>query len=328
MSEVSLSDFTARPHTTPVEFGDVTVAQVVSQYKPYKNAITLVRPEDPAIEFYLLNDAVATLSAGIDKTLPLTVAQIDLMNIYYDSMQSIGHRVFFYLLLICTRESRHCSTTPALTKACKDLGAYEFWKSIKGSESTAAVSELLNHPPATSFKNYTEHMYQCFMHGDHKSGFAGEAWAKVAKPFRDFVHGVITMEVLLDTVWTLAHNNGPIFNKGMLFNNYTTELQKILDVQRAGQIPNLVEFKESSEVSSRHLMLLEQCRVVLPDFAGEAVNWQKVKELGAKGNWGPKVAKKAPDLVLKIPIDTGSKDWIQVTLTESVKKISRKSTKQ
>lgn len=330
MADITLSDFTSRPHTTKLHFGDVMLPGVIENYKAYGFTAGTKQPESLAIEFYLLNGATAMLAQQVDSNAPLTGGQQSLLTNYYASMQNIGHRAFFYLLLICTRETRHCKETEALVEACKPLGAYPFWTSLYSDmEPSQAVKHFVANPPNISLENYTEHLVKCFETGKHKSGFAGEPWAAVARPLRDFVHGTITMEVLLDTVWTLAHNNGPIFNKGMLFNNYTGDLQKILDVQKAGQMPNLVEFKESVYVEGYHLTLLNLCQSVLPDFGGEPVNWQRVLDLGGS-NWHPnKLSKSASKPVTqKFSIDLESKTAgykIQITPTEFVKKTTRKA---
>lgn len=330
MSEVTLSDFTSRPHTTKLQFGDVMLPDVVDNYKAYSQTAGTLKPEPLAIEFYLLNGATAMLAQNINKDAPLNFQQQQLLSRYYTAMHDIGHRAFFYLLLICTRETRHCKETEELVKACKPLGAYKFWTTLYSDmEPSQAVKHFLANPPAVSLKNYTEHLVKCFENGKHKSGFAGEPWAAVARPLRDFVHGIITMEVLLDTVWTLAHNNGPIFNKGMLFDNYTGELKKILDVQKSGQMANLVEFKESDHVGGYHLSLLNLCQVAVPDFGGEAVDWQLVKDLGGSV-WSSKVKVKPPVTVnFGVGIDfPNPPPKLKITPTEYVKKITRKETKK
>lgn len=53
--------------------------------------------------------------------------------------------------------------------------------------------------------------------------------------------------LLLDRAWALAHNTGPIFNKGFLFaNQKSSDLMTILNAQRAGLIPGLISFNASS----------------------------------------------------------------------------------
>ena len=61
-----------------------------------------------------------------------------------------------------------------------------------------------------------------------------------------FVSGEFSAEMMLDTVWTLAHNGGPIFNKGQFY-ACTANALRILDVQRSGQIPEAVLFDHAIE---------------------------------------------------------------------------------
>jgi hypothetical protein len=323
----TLAEYLTRPHTSKLDFGAVKVNVLAKKYQEYRAETqgSTTQPEHQAIEFYLLNSAAAMILQQSDKFQPLSQGQVAVMDAYYQSMQSIGHRAFFYLLLICTRESRHCKINAAMEEACNPLGAMIFWnKHLKEvDDSDDAIKAFLQNAPECALKDYTEHLVQCFVHGGYKKGFAGEAWAAVAKPLRDFVNGVISMEMLIDTVWTLAHNNGPIFNKGMLFKNHLgdgEELRKILNVQRAGQMANLVEFKESKFVTADHLKLLQLCQAALPDLGGEAVNWKQVTALGA-----------VPITPAKIKVSGGPLPepvMLQITPTEFVKKITRKETKK
>ena len=52
--------------------------------------------------------------------------------------------------------------------------------------------------------------------------------------------GTTSMEMLVDTGYTLAHNGGPIFNKGMMYTHYDSHFLTILDLQRAGQMLDLL----------------------------------------------------------------------------------------
>lgn len=331
MNEVcSLADFRGRPHTTMIDFGEVTVPQLVESYQEYKvSAGPVVQPEELALTFYLMNSAMADLSQKVSSNQPLSPDERAVLDQYYVSMESIGLRCFFYCLLICTRETRHVSANPKMDEACaSSKEAYKFWKGIKGSGSEGAVSHLLDHPPKTTIKDYTEFMVNCFQFGGHGSGYAGPAWAAVARPLRDYVHGAITLEMFLDTVWTLAHNNGPIFNKGMLFKTYSgEELVKILDVQRAGMVPSMVVHSDSKFVRPHHLGLVELVKKALPGFGAMPVDWGQVVKLGAVGSYAKsKVAKAQPAAPKQAPKQAPKPDptWLQIMPGVYVKKISRK----
>jgi hypothetical protein len=130
--------------------------------------------------------------------------------------------------------------------------------------------------------------------------------------------------MLLDTVWTLAHNGGPIFNKGMLFYHYnSTELVKILDVQRAGMVPNMVAHADSKFVQPSHGELMVEVRKVIPEFGKAPVDWQKVQELGAVGKYA-KVPPKPATPKVKPVMDP---NLLQIMPGTFVKKVSRKEVK-
>lgn len=328
MTEKTLADYRNRPHTRPIQFGDVMVPDILESFgKRFPLNVDLRQPEELAIEFYLLNGAVAQLRQNTPDNKPLTVHEIVLLDEYYDSLEKIGHRAFHYLLLICTRETRHCGSTTVFKEKLKPFGALEFWATLRGLDSDAAVDRFLNLPPKITLKNYVDHLVLAFLHGTHSNGYAGAAWKDVAQPLRDFVHGVISMEVLVDTVWTLAHNGGPIFNKGMLFREHN-EILRVLDVQKAGQIPNLVRHGESTHVKAKHVTLLNTCVLpVLPELGKDPVNWQTVNQLGGH-EWKTWPYKKVqPELCAKPKLTSTTEFMIPISPFEDIMKIKRKDLK-
>ena len=96
------------------------------------------------------------------------------------------------------------------------------------------------------------------------------------------VVGETSIEIMNDTAWTLAHNNGPMFNKGMLYNTYTSTIYKILDVQRAGMIPQLIaEGTLGSHADSAVSQAFEAVKAVFPESVTGYVDWFKVEALGS-----------------------------------------------
>ena len=320
-----LLDYKHRPQTKPLDFSGVSVQSLVGSCKAYRQSLPhdKVRPEHQAIEFYLLNAAAAELSLTLDHHEPLTPDHQAVLDRYYQALEQSGHRAFFYLFLICTREARHWQLggqADLEKKYGKKLG---FFNSIPDS-SGEIMTHLETHPPEFSLVDFTELLVDVFSTGSFGGGFGGKNWAEVAKPLRDFVKGATTMEIFLDTVWTLAHNNGTIFNKGMLYNDANkAELLKILDVQRAGLVPNLVAHGDSSFVIEAHVQTLLTVRQVLSEFGVCPIDWEKVKALGAKGHYSAK-----PSKVLKPKdIATPPANSFQITPTHSVIKITRKEAK-
>jgi hypothetical protein len=270
-----------------------------------------------AISFYLKNAVMAEICLKHDSDADLGPLD-ELIEEYQRTVRLAGLRMFYYLTLICTRESRHVgSSIVPYVKSTYPCG--DFLEHIRGSNETAAVDSFRLQPPPGSFGDYTNMLVDVFKKGTFSGGFGGKPWMNVAVVLREFVHGSNSMEILLDTAFTLAHNNGPIFNKQMLFMHYSLpELTKILDVQRAGMIPQFVNGCESQFVMAEHTAFMQRVKALLPDSFHGPVDWQKVQDLGAVGHYASK--KKSKPL---------SNNYLYVTPKYAAKKVkvSRKGVK-
>lgn len=347
----TLNDFKSRPQTQMLNFGDVSVPTLMNAYKEYHHTICtegveLVHPETCAMDFYLVNTATAMLRQKLDSNQPLPSAEEKVFDTYYELMGRIGLRAFYYLLLICTRESRHGMSTPKQLKVMEQLGTLDFWNTIHETNEIVSVKTLSENPPNIPIRDYVDHLLGCFELGTWSSSFGGPKWANVARPLRAFVHGEITMEMLVDVVWTLAHNGGPIFNKGMLFHVYGSDLHTILDVQASGQIPNLIANGHKNAPSLNQMFtpnqkgFIKHVREIIPDFGVAPINWDEVKKnakakkaaiaeenvnvsfeniaIAVEKNWAKK---KTKPVVPKAPMPA---NMYQVTPIQYVKKLTRK----
>jgi hypothetical protein len=108
------------------------------------------------------------------------------------------------------------------------------------------------------------------------------------------VWGRISAEMFLDTGFTLCHNGGPIFNKGMLYHHANkAELERILDVQRAGQIPQLVASKGTKFVTAPLSAYQSKMRELLGGEFDGYVDWFLVESLGSLGKYPTEKAQQA-----------------------------------
>jgi len=201
-----------------------------------------VMPEHSALDFYLANHVVALIRTKHSDAEQISEEEIELVESYVEKTNEAALRAFAYLLLICSRELRHCNGSSP--KDCKitpeEKPAYDFIRQ-GGLNSTSANVANLVWDGNIDFEigHWCSVLEKVFRRGSFPGGgFGGKNWANVALPLSEYVHGVYTAEMMIDTVWTLCHNNGPIFNKGMLYERHTANLYRILDVQRAGQVPN------------------------------------------------------------------------------------------
>lgn len=253
-------------------------------------------PEREAINFYLKNHAMSVVAQKLDKCEPLGQFAWFAAD-YHDQLQQSVLRMFYYLLIICTREARHCNSTAAdkvISKYHPTLKA--FYPHIADTASETSVAKMLSQPLQMTLGEYSDFLVDIFYKGSYSGGYGGKKWGAVADVFRGFVHGTLTGEMMLDTSYTLCHNNGPIFNKGMLFSMYGQAIKEILDVQRAGMIPayirdisNGVQYLSNGHVTQDMREYVQKFSAYSPDFCA-SVDWKKVKELGALGSYSYKTA--------------------------------------
>lgn len=241
-------------------------------------------PETAALQFYLLQHAMSDIRQRFGPDQPMgDVAEI--VEAYHKLGVDLGQRMFVYLMMICTRESRHTKGTTAFHAKAKNKFGAVFKDSIDrmaGMHPAAAITIFLKSPPKMDLGTYCKGMAWLFYNGQFTGGFAGPLWGKIAELLETFVSGEISAEIMLDTAFTLAHNGGPIFNKGMAFHGYdSTKLLLVLNVQATGQIPHMIGSLGSypelkTYVSSEAVGMYNTCREKLGDTFGGPIDWFKV----------------------------------------------------
>lgn len=240
------------------------------------------RPENDALWFYMSNHAMAEIAMALEDFEPLGDFQKHVEN-YHEMMQAKSLRMFYYLFMITAREARHCHTGhvpqslrdkyPLAYQTHMKFSGFSPQKFSQWASSALTIGEWLE---------YIEAQYKAS--GCYGGSYGGKPWANITRVTKEFVQGKITMEMLLDTAFTLSHNCGPIFNKGMLFNSSGSQLIKLLDVQRSGQIPQLVAESGVKHVNSLHREYQSQIENLIPSFGGY-VDWHLVEKLGAVNSY-------------------------------------------
>lgn len=290
----TLKEFNNRPFVTPLSVGHVALEHVTSSYISFvgktgffklEGESEYVAPESEAISFYLKNHVMALINQRFHVNEPLEEPYICLLHDYHRTMQVKFLRAFFYVLLICTREARHAKKKTAVEKDYPDLFS---WFCEIPHNHTEAISYLINgKKPDVTLSRYVKFLCDVFSKCSWSGGYGGKAWNKVATSLKYFADGEISPEMFIDTVWTLSHNNGPIFNKGILYScQHNKALLKILDVQRSGQIPNLVSeaYGNDKFILDEHTEYLKLTKSLFPELGG-SIDWDLVKSLGAVGSY-------------------------------------------
>jgi hypothetical protein len=281
----TLAYFDSAPQFKAISLGHIPVSVLGASTKLYRSTAGLVSPDTEAIEFYAANHCASEISKLFTKNEILPAWAQGVMDTYLHAVVSQGQRLLHYILCVATREARHTKAPNAdwWAKLAKHSGAgfEEFAKKITQMPSeNEAIEHFMNNPPACTARQYANGLVYLFQHGKFGSSFGGTPWAMIAKCAADFLSGHTSMLVLVDTAYTLAHNNGPMFNKGMLYEHYTGNFITILDIQHSGQIPALVldktdwQIKIPAEVKT----MVATVAANLPEASAFAthVDWHKV----------------------------------------------------
>lgn len=289
-----------RPLALKRNLGGLPVVGTINPMKQFASQYgKSASPESEAIWFYMANHAVSEIEMRFDPDEPLPAPVVDVLNEYNKLASAIAARAFYYLLLITCRESRHCKKKAEIAPHVSKSWGAEAMKGIEHYPDHADISAVCNvftsYTPNATLQQITEAVrYSFYTPGGYHGGYGGKAWGKVSDCLVSYVNGEYTAEMMLDTVWTLCHNNGPIFNKGMLYGMYGSYITEILDIQRSGQIPQLVLTSQSvgskSHVKPDMVQYAEKIAALFPDSeafkTGALIDWHKVEALGSVKKYG------------------------------------------
>lgn len=255
-------------------------------------------PNKDAFEFYFLNHCFSELKNRLLPNKPLCDFSQKVCDLYHDVTVKQACRLFCYITLICTRETRHTkSTIFDLAKEVKgstfkyEVDEYfDFLSDIKGGGSSSVIEKFLANPPSIELGEYVKGTYLTFYNGSWNGGYGGKKWAAVAKLLLKFVEGEITPEIFVDQAYTLCHNNGPIFNKGILYNHYASNYLNFLDMQAKGDMPYVFSLHKKGSADSLEPYKSETLLHLYDDFYsyfGESF-FKKNKDSGNDSKKKPK----------------------------------------
>lgn len=306
-----------RPLQTNIDLSEARLQHVMQQYTHLRTDLAAndgsieAKPETDALWFYVQQHALSLAERNLDADEPMGDYEQYVKQYHSDGQRKVM-RMFYYLLLITTRESRHAKSGAGKTNLYKKYpNIVDFHKNyVQDSSATSAIQALIDNAPDITLGEYTNFLVNAFTMPGYNGGYGGKAWASIARPLNDFVQGKISAEILMDTAWTLEHNNGQIFNKGMLYHNGNSSvLHKILDVQRSGQVPQLI----AHHYSELNKYIPTEMQTYVSDFTridagfGGRVDWHQVKDIHGTAKYHSE--KNAQDAAV------GNQDWKQKLAT-------------
>jgi len=191
------------------DVSETPLKSVITQLKACKYGQDRTADEE-AVKFYMMNHLVGHLRISRGDTSILTDKEDDLVEAYFTTCNESAIRMFYYMLMICTRESRHVAKHDKFyTNLAKNYGAKvcDFNKSLHGAGSSGAVLKLKSNCPDVNLGLYCDALVFTFFNGSFSGGYGGQKWGAVAKVLRNFVYGEISAEIMVDNAFNLCHNN-------------------------------------------------------------------------------------------------------------------------
>jgi hypothetical protein len=288
----SLAHLKGQPLFCAKSMRDVDVVDVVKTLKAYLPACGVVHPEAEAVTFYAGNAVWAELLKKYAPDEPLPPIALELAKSYLGSASLTAQRLLYYLILIIARESRHVHSTAYPAMAALHGSVFQdFNKYMHGASGSMNAKELfLAKPPKMKLGAFADAISWTFHNGGFNSSYGGKKWGVIADVFKGLVDGTMSPELATDVSWALCHNGGPIFNKGMTYHNYdASQIKTILDVQRSGQIPELVKshgMLHSSFVPMEAQAMVATAELLFPGVFGTEVDWHKVEVAGSVQKYG------------------------------------------
>lgn len=264
--------------------------QVPSTSEPLKGD-----PEIDALVFYCLNHAVSMIRQRVHPIEPLG-KYMPILDLFHREAAVRGARLFYYMMLICPREARHEHGGSKMPGICSKYGVPQSFVKAFPDSSSSALTYFVGNCPDIQLGPFVKFLSEQFYHGSYGSSFGGPKWGVVADCLRDYCIGKTTLELLLDTGFTLAHNTAPIFNKGMLYSPNYGNIIEILDVQRSGQIPQYIASGHYEKAKNPRVQgVYALCSSLLgEEFSAPGyVDWFKVEALGAEGTYSTEKAAQA-----------------------------------
>ena len=270
------------PQRRILQMGHVMCASMASQMNLWMPTAGMKNPDDEALRFYALNQAVALIEQHYGRHAELPPEALAAVIEYRNALVSQTHRLTVYTMLVTTRESRHLHSMGDKwwTGVAGKYGPkfQKFNEDVHGKGSDGAAKFFRDAPPDMSIGLYSRALAESFNEGKFSGGYGGKPWGLIAHTMAEFLNGNTSAEIFVDTAYTLAHNNGPMFNKGMLYEMYSHEIYKILDIQRAGKV---AEYIMESKKNHSLVGMLTKLKALMPDKFDPYVDYFEVEAKGA-----------------------------------------------
>jgi hypothetical protein len=287
------------PQVWAWDMGDLRLRDMQIAARRFIDAQSGDRPqaECEAIRFYALNHLMSIVKRHYTPHQPLPITPLSIAIDYRNCLIEQAQRVMYYIALITTREFRHAWEGTHLSAEIREefekvIGptVMRMQKHMRGKDYSTAI-DVMGEEENMTLREFFTGVEYVFNNGSFSAGYGGPPWGRITNCLVRTINGQYSPEVMVDTSYTLAHNNGAMHNKGMLYGGVEESMLHILDVQRSGQIPEMIlENRYFNEYTTSSLRTaVRNMKHLYPEEIGDFVNWFKVRALGAVKDCQPMI---------------------------------------
>lgn len=273
----TINDYRSHFFFNRIKNHDVTLKNIGEYANAHKLFNGKTEPEDCALNFYLLSHAFKYFESNKDKNDLLNENEHSFMSFFLSYNEEIFLKSFLYLLSIVNKESRHIYISnhdKRLLKRNYGQEMYDYTKMIskksreKDYKANKAISSCKDLPNVPLYL-FLEHIEDIFSESDFEDSYGGEPWANITKCLKKYIDGFYSPEIMVDTMWSLSHNSGCIFDKDVIFFNTKNDgetLQQILNSQALGLIPPSIDAFNPYIKKQRHIHVYHKVKKLFPEI--------------------------------------------------------------
>lgn len=242
-----LPDNSLLPHLRPLfqersYYGDIKIKDFAKKVSNYLSSPKST-PETDVLKFYFLNHAFHIITSKFGPLDPLPEDVRKIVDSRSKKSSDISSRVLCHTFLTLLYEANwlyHGQKSGKfyeshVARFGKPL-ADHFARSGSGGFSLGVYKDYVNIDATCG--NYCRALFNIYTTSPHMSAITKDKqWIEIASVPTDFFMGRLSLEEACDKAFSLFHWGGSIFNKNILYKVNTDNMQKFLDVQDAGQIP-------------------------------------------------------------------------------------------
>lgn len=297
ISEATIRAHKSRPLLTGRDISSTPAERAYEGILAYNKSHSKISIGETAVKFYMLNHAVSLLNQSFTPDAELPKAHHELYNTYHKEAGAIGARMFHDILYMLTVmasfthpdayhfewiETDFGPKTRAFAEAVAGNKTSNTWWTPEFSTNKEVLSKAIAESDGVTLAQAVGALTYIVDVRQRELSY-GPLWRDVGKMLLQFIHGIKSLESTIDTSFTYCHCNGSFFEKGHFFQAVGNSLFEVLDVQRAGLIPQFVnEGKNTLARGADAKRIHAMSAPLFPEVFKAPMKWSDVKQVSQK----------------------------------------------